>query len=202
LRDDRLFIIACDDTYAPKQYFEFFRIPRVQVHVVPTANGTSAAPYVLERLTNIEHEEDDERWMLLDCDHYTQGPHLRTFLSALTEAERQGVNVALSKPSFELWLLLHHLGESSVISLADAAAVEAALRAQLGQYNKTNVKKADFPLDVVPKAYERARRLDQTVTGGQIPTSNTTRVYQLWKAIATKALPSQLPSELQSLIDS
>jgi hypothetical protein len=98
--------------------------------------------------------------------------------------------------------LLHHLGESSVISLADAAAVEAALRAQLGQYNKTNVKKADFPLDVVPKAYERARRLDQTVTGGQIPTSNTTRVYQLWKAIATKALPSQLPSELQSLIDS
>lgn len=23
-RDDRLFIVACDDTFAPKQYFEFY----------------------------------------------------------------------------------------------------------------------------------------------------------------------------------
>ena len=27
LRDDRLFIVACDDTYAPKQYFDFSRFP-------------------------------------------------------------------------------------------------------------------------------------------------------------------------------
>jgi hypothetical protein len=48
-RDDRLIIIACDDTYAPKQYFGFFRFPRVHVHVVETTDGTSSAEAVLER---------------------------------------------------------------------------------------------------------------------------------------------------------
>ena len=50
LRDDRLFIVACDDTYAPKQYFDFFQIPRVQVHVVPSEAGKNAAAHVLKRL--------------------------------------------------------------------------------------------------------------------------------------------------------
>src|SRR6266849_4751622 len=82
LRDDRLFIVACDDTYAPKQYFEFFKIIRVKIHVVATQDGTSAAEHVLERLRNIDHEDDDELWMLLDTDHYTTGSHLKSFTTA------------------------------------------------------------------------------------------------------------------------
>ena len=69
LRDDRLFIVACDDTYAPKQYFGFFRLPRVHVHVQETTDGSSVAQYVLERLLSYEYEDDDELWMLLDTDH-------------------------------------------------------------------------------------------------------------------------------------
>ena len=64
LRDDRLFIVACDDTYAPKQYFAFFRLTRVKIHVVPTLDGTSAAEYVLERLLSFEYGEGDERSIL------------------------------------------------------------------------------------------------------------------------------------------
>jgi hypothetical protein len=85
-RDDRLFIIACDDTFAPKQYFDFFRIPRVQVHVVPTTDGTSAAVHVLERLKEVEHEQDDELWMVLDVDHCDQGRHLQGLTTAIAEA--------------------------------------------------------------------------------------------------------------------
>ncbi len=69
LRDDRLFIVACDDTFAPKQYFDFYRLTRVKIHIVETADGTSAAPHVLERLLQYEHDPDDELWMLLDTDH-------------------------------------------------------------------------------------------------------------------------------------
>ena len=50
LRDDRLFIVACDDQYAPKQYFNFLRLPRIQVHVVETPDGKNSASHVLERL--------------------------------------------------------------------------------------------------------------------------------------------------------
>ena len=200
LRDDRLFIVACDDTFAPKQYFNFFRLTRVQIHVVPTLDGSSAAPHVLNRLLGFIHDDDDELWMLLDTDHCVQGTHLASFIEALAEAKRQRVNVALSKPSFELWLLLHHLEETALGVLPTAMDVEEALRARVGQYNKTRLKHEHYPLAAVRDACIRAERLDATVTGGDIPRENTTRVYRLWKAIAAKALPLQVPPELRSLL--
>jgi hypothetical protein len=199
LRDDRLFIVACDDTYAPKQYFDFFGFTRVKIHVVPAERGRSAAGNVLDRLLGFEHENDDELWILLDTDHYTQGTHLSSFVSVIAEARRQGVRVALSKPCFELWLLLHHAEESQMANLSSAKQVELALRSQLGGYNKTNLRAEDFPITSVIAACNRAGRLDASVAGGDIPRDNTTRVYKLWKAIAAKALPSQLPTELISL---
>jgi hypothetical protein len=200
LRDDRLFIVACDDTYAPKQYFAFFQIPRVQVHVVPTEDGSSAAQHVLDRLLKFDHEEDDELWLLLDSDHYTTGGHIQSFLAAIAAAKRQRINVALSKPCFELWLLLHHDQESAAQLLPDCKAVNDALRSKLGQYNKTNLKPEHYPFVSVKEACARARSLDETVPGGDIPGASTTRVYKLWMAIAAKALPSQLPPELRGLL--
>ena len=78
--------------------------------------------------------------MLLDTDHCVQGSHLASFTAALSEAKRQRVNVALSRPSFELWLLLHHIEETASGRLPAARDVEVALRATLGQYNKTKLK--------------------------------------------------------------
>src|SRR5581483_10277864 len=138
-RDDRLFIVACDDRYAPSQYFDAFRFPRIQVHVVPTEDGTCSSQDVLRRLLDIQHEEDDELWLLLDTDHYITGTHLRTFTETLKDARKNGVYIALSRPCFELWLLLHHVKEHGVRALPDASAVEQALRDQLGSYNKTNL---------------------------------------------------------------
>lgn len=204
LRDDRLFVVACDDTYAPKQYFSFFKITRINVHVVPTEDGTSVAESVLERLRNIKDElrleEDDEFWMLLDTDHCIEGAHQGSFMAALHLAARLGVNVALSRPCFELWLLLHHKEEAAVIPLGSAKEVESALREVLSQYNKTNLKQEHFPLESVSQACTRAERLDSTVEGGEVPAGNTSRVYLLWKAIAAKAIPTQLPEELRALI--
>ena len=199
-RDDRLFIVACDDTYAPKQYFGFFQIPRVHVHVVATEDGTSAAEHVLGRVMELDHEKDDELWLLLDTDHCTAGGHVQSFLAAMTAAKQKGINVALSKPCFELWLLLHHEEESSAQLLPDCKAVSDALRAKLGQYNKTNLKPEHYPLASVLEACARSQRLDEAVPGGDIPNASTTRVYKLWTAIAAKALPSQLPPALRGLL--
>jgi hypothetical protein len=200
LRDDRLFIVACDDTYAPRQYFNLFRLPRVQIHVIPTIDGTSAAEHVLRRLLEIDHEDDDERWLLLDTDHYTHGSHLQSFMAALGEANRQGINIALSKPCFEIWLLLHHVDEQVAGSLSSASEVESSLRMQLGQYNKAKLRAEDYPGTHVSQACLRAERLDQATGGTLIPLTTTTRVYQLWRSIAAKALRSQLPPEFWELI--
>jgi len=200
LRDDRLFIIACDDTCAPNQYFRFFKFSRVRIHVIPTTDGTSVASSVLARLLEVDYEDGDERWMVLDTDHLAQGSHLRGLRRALQDAKNKGVRVAFSRPCFEIWLLLHHIGETSVAKLANAGAVESALRTELGEYNKTNLKQEHYPLGAVALACARAERLDQSVGGGVIPHANTSRVYLILKAIAAKALPSQFPEELHGLL--
>lgn len=124
--------------------------------------------------------------MLLDTDHVAQGTHLRGFMQALRDAADQGVKVALSKPCFELWLLLHHVNEGDVTGLAKAVEVEVALRNALGEYNKTNLKEEHYPRELLAQAVERAEGLDRAVEGGDIPVSNTSRVYQIWQAILSK----------------
>ncbi|WP_150048285.1 RloB family protein [Methylomonas rhizoryzae] len=201
LRDDRLFIVASDDSYAPKQYFDFFRLARVQVHVVetPLDENRCHAIDVLQRLESIEHEEEDERWMLLDTDHYVSGPHIKEFRRIIKEAKEKGVSIALSKPCFELWLLLHHADKDTVSELDNAKEVEKSLRDRLGGYNKTRLKREHFPLEAVGRAYLQAKALDKTFKGGMIPLTNTSRVYQLWEAIIANSLPLQLPAELAPL---
>lgn len=201
-RDDRLFIVACDDSYAPKQYFGFFRLPRVQIHVVetPVDENRCHAIDVLERLERIEHDESDERWMLLDTDHYVKGPHIKEFSRIIKEAEQKGISVALSKPCFELWLLLHHVDQSTVMELENANSVEKCLREQLGEYNKIRLKREHFPIEKVAKAYQKAKELDKSVKGGVIPQTNTTRVYLLLDAIVSKLNTSQIPPELALIL--
>jgi hypothetical protein len=105
----------------------------------------------------------------------------------------------LSKPCFELWLLLHHVDESTVVQLADASATQALLRSTLGQYNKRRLRPENFPMATVADAVTRAKRLDAAVGGGDNPDGNTSRVYRLWQAIVARALPSQLPEPLRRL---
>jgi hypothetical protein len=202
-RDDRLFFIACDDTFAPAQYFSFFRLPRIKIEVVPTIDGTSHARHVLDRLMEFSSKRfstHDERWMILDTDHLTQPNHIRGFVGALKSAERLGVKVALSRPCFELWLLLHHCDERNIANLRTASEVETALRSALGEYNKLHLKEEHYPYNLVLAASKRARRLDRSVSGGMIPEANTTRIYQILNAIGLKALASQFPQELKELL--
>ena len=199
LRDDRLFIVGTDDTYAPGQYFGFFQLSRVKIFVVPMEGNKSSAKHALDRLLKYEREDDDELWMLLDTDHYTTGNHLPTFMKAITDARRVGVKVVVSKPCFDLWLLLHQVDEATVARLADCEAVEKAFRAKVGEFNKTNLKKEHYPLESVVEAYRRAERLDATVQGGDNPKANTTRVWKLLREIIKQSLPSQLPAALAQL---
>lgn len=200
LRDDRLFLVACDDTYAPKQYFSFLRLSRVQIHVVETDDTKSAAVYVLERLKKFSYEEDDERWMVLDTDHCIESNHFPSFIKAIAEARQAGIKIALSKPCFELWLLLHHVDEGTVAALAKAAETEARLREVLGEYNKCNLKSEHYPLATIATAITRAERLDTQVQGGDRPVANTTRVYLLLKAILASIPVEQRPEELRSVV--
>jgi hypothetical protein len=202
LRDTRLRIVACDDTYAPQQYFGFFQFRGVQVHVVPTPldNTTSYASFVLDRLLVFEHADDDERWMLLDTDHCINDNNFPSFVKILQSARQQGIRVCLSKPCFEFWLLLHHREAAEIEHLATAKEVEKELSTIPGGYNKAKLRREHYPTGKVRVACERARRLDENVKGGDRPEANTSRVYQLWESIIAEVLPLDRPEPLRDLV--
>ena len=91
-RDDRIFWVGTDDRYAPRQYLDFLRIPRVRIFSLEAGLEAQAAKRVVERLRDeADAQEQDEKWALLDADHYLEGTHLASFLSALQQAKDAGI---------------------------------------------------------------------------------------------------------------
>lgn len=201
-RDDRLFIVATDDTYAPLQYFNEFQFSRIKILVVPTTDGSSSAPHVLARLEQYNVDADDQRWMLLDTDHYIKPDHAATFVQTITVARQKGVTVALSRPCFDFWLLLHHIEDlDRLTAIGSAKDVIRELRNELGEFNKTNLDMSKFPLSTVVRACHVARSLGLTVEGGDRPESPMSDVYKLWVEIVSCAQRSQLPAELMEILN-
>jgi len=199
-RDDRVFVVATDDTYAPEQYFKHLALRRVRVVVLPTPpeRGESSPAHVVSRLkaayevyaTSHEIQERDEFWVFLDRDHHFQGTHTPQTLDALRVGRTAGFEVAISNPCFELWLLLHHEEVSPDAELGNCAAVESALRARLGSYNKTNIPPGQFPMHLVATAIRRARSLEKSPDSPAelLPRPIGTRVYRLLEKILPPAL--------------
>lgn len=198
-RDDRIFHIGCDDRYAPDQYFGFFKLPRVRILVYPAVDNLSHAKYVLEKLRAVEVEDDDERWMVLDTDHCIEDGHFESYEKALSEARQLRIRIAISRPSFEVWLALHYSDFADMDGLATADDFGKHLKQVMGGYDKTQLRMEDFPIQRVPLAYVRAKCRDAEVAGGDKPEATTTRVYKIWESILSKTLFSQLSGELLEL---
>lgn len=190
-RDDRVFVVAAEDTYAPSQYFEHLPLPRVKVIVIPTPvnSGLSSPGHVVDRLKAAftavkrrgEIQSGDEFWVCLDTDHHVRDTHLRGTLEALRNARQAGFELAISNPCFELWLLLHHVDVTRGTVYGNGAPVVKVLREILGSYDKTAIRGGMFPLAKVPDAIRRARALETAPDdpAGYWPETTGTRVYQL-----------------------
>lgn len=203
LRDDRIFWIASDDRYAPRQYLGFWDIRGIRFVFIADDDRTRAAQGALDDLRSIpssEMQPNDERWLILDTDHFIEGSHLSTFTRVISEAEREGIHVSLSRPCFEFWLLLHHASPEGLVDLSKAAEVKHRLKDVLGEYNKTHLKRDHYPPESILTAFQRARAWDANVTGGRIPSANTSRFYRLLEAILDSSSKLDLPEEFRDLL--
>jgi hypothetical protein len=195
LRDDRVFYVATEDTYAPKQYFDGLSLRRLKVVVLPTPEGSglSAPSHVVERL--FEHfrnaklagdvQDDDEFWVLMDTDHHVSENHKTSFIRALDSARQSGFRIAISNPSFEIWLLLHHSDLDGAVSFGSSTSVETQLTAILGSYDKSKLDATRFPIAKIPAAIRRARALEASPDHPKSywPEKPGTRVYLLLEAL-------------------
>lgn len=201
-RDDRKIVIACDDTYAPKQYFSEIELPRTEIVVIPAEDNRSYITYVIDRLLQEEREEDDEMWLVLDTDHCVKPNNVGTFSSEIGRASRMKIKVALSRPCFEYWLALYHAEPEALKKIHSARDLEVELGRLVAKfrengcgYSKVNVQTSDFPLELLSVAIQRAAKRDASVDGGRIPEDNTTRMYLLWTSVLERFEEFQLPQE-------
>ncbi len=182
LRDARLFVIATEDKYAPREYFRLFKNPRIKVHILPTEDNRSSPEHVLMRLDQFrdryETDKEDEFWLMLDTDHWIEPNHIANFNRVCTEALQKQYQLANSNPCFEIWLLLHVFPLDAGVQFKCADDVVKQLRAVLGSYSKRTIDAQHFPMESIREAVERAKNGDPN-PNDRWPQSTGTQVYKV-----------------------
>lgn len=205
-RDARLVVIASEGKDTERIYFKAlakeYANPRVHVHVLERSEdekNNSSPEHVLKQLndykTQYALEADDELWLVVDKDSWTDGMLSRV---AAVCAKDAAMSMALSNPCFELWLLLHLEDATSLTpeeykmwlenrrkSKNADPYLKVRLRQKLGSYHESSY---DAPALVVnvETAIERARRLDKG-PDDRWPQTLGTRVYLLAESVVRGA---------------
>jgi hypothetical protein len=109
----------------------------------------------LARRTKDPNAAIDEIWCAFDVD---QHPLLK---EARQQAESNGIHLAISNPSIELWFLLHFENQTAHIHRDDALH---KVKTYMKDYDKT-LQSLDALNDKLTDANERARKLDEKHEG-------------------------------------
>lgn len=194
VRDASLVVIASEDRYAVRQYFDFFESTRIQFRVLETEDGKSAPEHVLNRineyLEEFEIDEGDTFWVVCDCDHWVEPNHIQNLTHLLQQCRQKGIQVALSNPCFELWLLLH-FADFPPEDVLTCNEVTNRLRAAAGGYDKTKVYNLQLDDEQVLAAVKRAA--DKHPSLEEIPKQLQTAVHLIIQSLITKQIISVRP---------
>jgi hypothetical protein len=164
-------ILACEGRATETGYFEamrkHLRLPADTLVVLGTKGTTplTLVCAVIQERDRRQFDAADECWVVCDGDeHRLADP--AAWKQAHELAAREGVRLAVSNPSFELWYLLHFQDQHAALDAKDALA---KLKKHLPGYTKATVL---FP-ELLPRtadAIKRAKGLkDNPSTGvGQL----------------------------------
>lgn len=181
-------LVVCEGKNTEPEYFRQFaaahRASLVQVDVVPEAGAPRTVIERAQRLrkqakADAKREGDsflayDAVWCAIDVDEH---PNLN---DAIETARQSGLNVAVSNPCIELWLVLHHREPPGMIHRRD---VQRLLKSFVPDYDK-HVAYHRYA-EGYNAACRRARRLDDlAATVNDLGRNPTTGVYQLTEFIA------------------
>lgn len=180
---NRFVVVAMEGAETEPKYFELFRTPRdhvVQYKPVNNPNHKSKPADVIQRLDRAFRDYKrgkDEGWLVIDRDAWQE-----TDLDAVCrDARKNGYQVALSNPCFELWLYLHLCDNTA---FADRHACQARLASVLTDY--TPNKKGSYDPESlrahIARAIKRAAALD-IHPHTPWPTNQCTRVYKLVESL-------------------
>jgi len=182
-----LILVVCEGEVTEPQYVEGFRLAHgattVRVHVEapggdPRALVEAAARMRDEAARRARREGDqnlayDEVWCVFDVDEHARLESARALAGA------ENVELAVSNPCFELWLLLHLADQNAHV---EVKRVSTLLRKHLPRYDK-HVRFQDVASgydDAVRRAEALDRRHAERGTEGANP---STGIYRLTERI-------------------
>lgn len=153
-------LVYCGGVSTEVDYFESMKESLGEsATVAARVEGAGVAPVQVVRAA-VNHRNRrpgayDEVWCVFDVDDFD-------ILPALAEARRQNVNLAISNPCFEVWLLLHHADCTSHCS--GYADVVRRLKKHVPSYEKSRLSYSAFAHGV-SDAINRAKRLGSAADG-------------------------------------
>jgi hypothetical protein len=159
--------------------------------VLGTPDGRSAPEHVLNRINEYMEEfqigEGDTFWVVCDCDHWADPNHIQNLTRVLRQCRQKGVNVAISNPCFDLWLLLHFAAypEEEMLTCDEVAG---RLRTVAGGYDKTRVYNLPIDNDKVADAVRRAAERHASLE--EIPTRLQTAAHLIIQDLVAKRIVS------------
>ena len=205
-RDARLIVIASEGKDTERIYFKAlakeYTNPRVHVHILERSvdeQNNSSPEYVLKQLNDYksqyELEADDELWLVVDKDRWTEAMLSRVATECSQEV---AMHMALSNPCFELWLLLH-IEDAALLTPEEQMLwmenrrksknadpyLKVRLRQKMGSYYESSYDALSL-IAHVEDAIERARALDEN-PNDRWPQTLGTRVYLLAESVMNRS---------------
>jgi len=204
-RDARLIVIASEGKDTERMYFKAlakeYTNPRVHVHILERSvdeQNNSSPEHVLKQLNDYksqyELEADDELWLVVDKDRWTEAMLSRVATECALEVS---MHMALSNPCFELWLLLHLEDAASLTpeeqmlwmknrrkSKNADPYLKVRLRQKMGSYHEAAYD-AEMLIVHVEEAIARAKVLDKNPSD-RWPQTLGTRVYLLAESVMNR----------------
>ena len=204
-RDARLIVIAAEGKDTERIYFKAlakeYTNPRVHVHILERSvdeQNNSSPEHVLKQLNDYksqyELEADDEIWLVVDKDRWTEAMLSRVATECSQEV---AMHMALSNPCFELWLLLHIEDAASLTPEEQMLWMEnrrksknadpylkVRLRQKMGSYHESSYDALSL-IAHIEDAIERAKTLDKNPTD-RWPQTLGTRVYLLAESVMNR----------------
>jgi hypothetical protein len=182
-RDERAsFLILCEGL-TEKGYFTTMRKrggPQIDA-IAPNGDHLSILREAVRRRS--DEPDYDAVWCVLDTE-------LSSELTSCLVVEAKGGNIelALSTPCFETWLILHHVDHTAPFQSAEKA--KKKLKNMLPGWREAATRFTDFQ-EGVADACRRAQRLDPT--GEDHLKNPSTSVWRLVEKLTTPTNPPALP---------
>lgn len=177
-----IYIVAEGSVTEPR-YFKHYRTllgDQQRVAIKSISSGYKGAPYYLAKTVNRIIGEDNNTpkliWIVADQDQWSTNQ-----LQKLTDLsiKHKDVHIAISNPSFELWLLLHYEDGQSLKSNTDLGE---RLKKYLGENYKTLVGFRPT-MDYIQQAISRAETTDVPQCTNHHVRFGITTVYRVIKSV-------------------